>query len=177
MEQTRESISQAVEEIKGTVSDQVVSVKKSVSDTFDWREQFRRRPVAWSVGVATVGAFLGYSLAENYKDTDTFKAFQAEVRDIEDQIAAQFSDNGSDLIDGFINLKQRVIVPTIVGLIIPGITAAAIPFFAEQIRQATGIDLSNFTAGLPADSGERRRDRTQKNRKKRAAGGKKKRDR
>lgn len=62
MEEARESITQTVTEIKDTVAQQYNSVKESVTDALDWREQFRRRPVAWSIGALGVGLVVGYSL-------------------------------------------------------------------------------------------------------------------
>jgi hypothetical protein len=58
MEEARESISQTVAEIKDTVVNQYNAVK----ETLDWREQYRRRPVAWSVGALGVGLVVGYSV-------------------------------------------------------------------------------------------------------------------
>ena len=49
--EARDSISNTVTEIKETVANQVQAVK----DTLDWREQFKKRPVAWSAGAAGVG--------------------------------------------------------------------------------------------------------------------------
>ena len=62
MEEARESITQTVTEIKDTVAQQYNSVKESVTDALDWREQFRKRPVAWTVGALGVGLVVGYSL-------------------------------------------------------------------------------------------------------------------
>ena len=59
MNQARDSISNTVTEIKETVANQVQAVK----DTLDWREQFKKRPVAWSAGAVGVGFVVGYSLA------------------------------------------------------------------------------------------------------------------
>ena len=59
MEEARDSISQTVTEIKDNVTQQYESVK----DALDWREHFRQRPVAWSLGAAGVGFCLGYSIA------------------------------------------------------------------------------------------------------------------
>jgi len=59
MDEARDSISHTVTEIKETVANQVQAVKQ----TLDWREQFKRRPVAWSVGAAGVGFVVGYGLA------------------------------------------------------------------------------------------------------------------
>lgn len=65
---TRDSISQTVTEIKETVANQVQAVK----DTLDWREQFKRRPVAWSVGALGVGFLTGYCIANTFKGDDDY---------------------------------------------------------------------------------------------------------
>lgn len=59
LDETRDSISHTVSEIKETVANQVQAVK----ETLDWREQFKKRPVAWSAGAAGVGFCLGYCMA------------------------------------------------------------------------------------------------------------------
>ncbi|HKR12769.1 MAG TPA: hypothetical protein VJT15_11975 [Pyrinomonadaceae bacterium] len=66
LDDTRDSISQTVMEIKETVANQVQAVK----DTLDWREQFRRRPVAWSAGALSVGFLTGYCIANAVKGDD-----------------------------------------------------------------------------------------------------------
>jgi hypothetical protein len=63
MEETRESITNTVNEIKDTVTTQYQHVKETVTEALDWREQFRRRPVAWSVGALSVGFVVGYGIA------------------------------------------------------------------------------------------------------------------
>jgi ElaB/YqjD/DUF883 family membrane-anchored ribosome-binding protein len=62
MEEARDSISQTVSDIKDTVTTQYENVRESISQTLDWREQYRRRPVAFSVGALGVGLVLGYSV-------------------------------------------------------------------------------------------------------------------
>ena len=64
MDQARDSISHTVTEIKETVANQVQAVK----DTLDWREQFKKRPVAWSLGAAGTGFALGWCLAAFFKE-------------------------------------------------------------------------------------------------------------
>lgn len=61
--QARDSISNTVTEIKETVANQVQAVK----DTLDWREQFKRRPVAWSAAAMGVGFATGYCIASYAK--------------------------------------------------------------------------------------------------------------
>lgn len=70
MEEARESITQTVSEIRDTVVNKYESVKESVSETLDWREQYRKRPVAWSVGAGAVGLLVGYSLAGAFMGED-----------------------------------------------------------------------------------------------------------
>jgi hypothetical protein len=70
MEEARESISQTVAEIKDTVVNQYQSVRDTVTETLDWREQYRKRPLAWSLGAMGAGLIVGYSLAGVFKGDD-----------------------------------------------------------------------------------------------------------
>jgi hypothetical protein len=70
MEEARESITQTVTEIKDTVANQYQAVRETVTEALDWREQFRKRPVAFSVGALSVGFIVGYSIAGTFKDND-----------------------------------------------------------------------------------------------------------
>ena len=69
LDHTRDSISQTVTEIKETVANQVQAVK----NTLDWREQFKKRPVAWSAGALGVGFLTGYCIANAFKDDDYYR--------------------------------------------------------------------------------------------------------
>jgi hypothetical protein len=69
MEEAREDISSTVNEIKETVAQQVETVK----DALDWREHFRKQPVAWSLGALGVGLIAGYGVAAAVKgDSDDY---------------------------------------------------------------------------------------------------------
>ena len=61
--EARDSITNTVSEIKETVANQVQAVK----DTLDWREQFKKRPVAWSAAALGVGFATGYCIANYVK--------------------------------------------------------------------------------------------------------------
>lgn len=63
LDEARDSISHTVGEIRESVANQVQAVKESL----DWREQFKKRPVAWSAGAAGVGFLVGYGLAAMVK--------------------------------------------------------------------------------------------------------------
>lgn len=62
MDEARESITQTVSEIKDTVTTQYQNVRESISQSLDWREQYRRRPVEFSIAALGVGFIVGYSI-------------------------------------------------------------------------------------------------------------------
>src|SRR3982750_2571500 len=66
--EARDSISHTVTEIKETVANQVQAVK----DTLDWKEQFKKRPIAWSLGALGVGFATGYCIANYVKGDDRY---------------------------------------------------------------------------------------------------------
>jgi hypothetical protein len=66
MEETRDSITNTVTEIKDTVAQRYEDVK----DALDWREHFKRRPLAWTLGAAGVGFFVGYGIAAALTEDD-----------------------------------------------------------------------------------------------------------
>nr|MBA3805626.1 hypothetical protein [Acidobacteriota bacterium] len=72
MEEARESITQTVTEIKDSVANQYQAVRESFTDALDWREQFRKRPIAFSVGALSVGFIVGYSIAGTFKGDDSY---------------------------------------------------------------------------------------------------------
>jgi len=78
MEEARDSISHTVTEIKETVATQYQAVK----DTLDWREQFKKRPLAWTAGSVGVGFLVGYGIAavvkgESNGQNQSYDAFSA----------------------------------------------------------------------------------------------------
>jgi hypothetical protein len=70
MEEARESITQTVTEIKDTVANQYQAVRDTVTEALDWREQYRKRPVAFSIGALSAGFILGYTVAGTFKEDD-----------------------------------------------------------------------------------------------------------
>jgi hypothetical protein len=62
MDEARESISQTVTEIKETVVNQYQQVRETISETLDWREQYRRHTLPLTIGALAVGALVGYKV-------------------------------------------------------------------------------------------------------------------
>src|SRR5262245_55046364 len=75
LDHTRDSISQTVTEIKETVANQVQAVK----DTLDWREQFKKRPVAWSAGAFGVGLLVGCGLGSALSDKRHDRSYSTAI--------------------------------------------------------------------------------------------------
>jgi len=88
LNEARGSITNTVSEIKETVANQVQAVK----DTLDWREQFKKRPVAWSAAAMGVGFATGYCIAGYVKDDDTSEYHSAIDRYSEE--SRQYSSRG-----------------------------------------------------------------------------------
>lgn len=93
MEVARESISQTVDEIKGTVVNQYESVKDTISKTLDWHEQVKKRPVIWSAGALGAGFVVGYGVAamvkgEGNTSAQRYEHFPSERATITAPVAA-----------------------------------------------------------------------------------------
>jgi hypothetical protein len=85
MEEARESITQTVTEIKDTVVTQYQQVKDNISDTLDWREQYRRHTLPFTLTAFAVGTFVGYTVMgafkgdgdDDYEEEDAFDRIEA----------------------------------------------------------------------------------------------------
>src|SRR5258708_39223399 len=108
MEEARDSITNTVTEIKDNVAQQYENVK----DALDWREHFKKQPVAWTIGAAGVGFFVGYGIAaalsDDYADipyaSQTMRTYAAQPA-IGEPLAAAMSTtktNGKDVGPGLL---------------------------------------------------------------------------
>lgn len=122
MEEARDSITNTVTEIKENVAQQYENVK----DALDWREHFKKQPVAWSLGAAGVGFFVGYGIAaaftgDDYDEDDyasptsysaTSQSYAARsaytARPVVDEsTAASTRTNGTDGVPGIFKRFQK----------------------------------------------------------------------
>jgi hypothetical protein len=62
LEEARESVGEAVSEIKEAAVQGYASVKDAVAD-FDWRDEVKKRPVAWSLGALGIGLLAGCAIS------------------------------------------------------------------------------------------------------------------
>src|SRR5436189_1352460 len=84
---TRESLAETVDEIKETAEQGYASVKETVSGVLDYREEFQKDPLAWSLGALSAGFALGYGVGYAHK-LATKKSKNSQV--------AQFTDRMVD---------------------------------------------------------------------------------
>lgn len=96
MERTRESLSETVSEIKETVDQEVRAVKKTVSGVLDYREQFEKEPLVWSLGALSAGFALGYTVGYGHKNTKGSK--QTPLIAFADSMVEELSTVGQAMV-------------------------------------------------------------------------------
>jgi hypothetical protein len=126
MDLARESISETVTEIKDTVVEQYESVKESVANTLDWREQFRSHPLAWSLGALSVGYVLGNSIAAAWKGDDHDDQLLSHLAALGDRFSDELSKHG-----------MNILMPALTGTIL-------VPMLTGKLNEMFGIDLSDL---------------------------------
>src|SRR5437868_14647030 len=101
---TRESLSETVEEIKDTAEQGYASVKETVSGVLDYRDEFQKDPLVWSLGALSAGFALGYAVGYGHKNAKRGKHSQA----------TQFADR---MVDELSNVGQSLLMPALSGKI------------------------------------------------------------
>ena len=105
LEKTRESLSETVGEIKETVEQEVKAVKKTVTGVLDYREDFAKDPLVWSLGALSAGFALGYTLGYAHKNTKGAK--QSPMIAFADSLVEELSTVGQGLVMPALNAKIR----------------------------------------------------------------------
>ena len=107
MNEARDSISHTVEEIKETVEEQYEAVKRTVDGVRDWREQFQKDPIVWSVGALSAGFALGYTLGYTHKTVGRSRQPHSEVAAFANSLIDELSAVGNSLVMPSLNSKIR----------------------------------------------------------------------
>jgi hypothetical protein len=95
---TRDSVRSTVEAIQDKAEQQYETVKQTVSDVLDYRDEFQKEPVVWSLGALSAGFALGYTVGYSHKVAKTSKNSQL----------AQFTDS---VVDELSHVGQRLVLP------------------------------------------------------------------
>lgn len=94
----RRSIDATVSEIKDTVGGRVQAVKEFTEGVSDFREQFAKEPVVWSLGTLAAGFALGYTLGYGHRFARTRGSKTAQLAAFADAVLADLSAVGNDLV-------------------------------------------------------------------------------
>ena len=105
MERTRQSLAETVGEIKETVNQEVLAVKKTVSSVLDYREEFQKEPLVWSLGALSAGFALGYTVGYAHKNTKGRK--RTPVMAFADSMVQDLSTVGQGLVLPALNDKVK----------------------------------------------------------------------
>jgi hypothetical protein len=103
---TRESLAETVEEIKETAEQGYASVKQTVSGVLDYREEFQKDPLVWSLGALSAGFALGYAVGYAHKFS-TKKAKNSQVAQFTDRMVNEVSKLGQSLVVPALGTKMR----------------------------------------------------------------------
>ncbi|MDQ3668357.1 MAG: hypothetical protein M3410_17635 [Acidobacteriota bacterium] len=179
MEEARDSITQTVTEIKETVVQQYETVK----DALDWREQVKKRPVAWSLGAAGVGFCVGYCITSAFKrarsQSDRFvssehhayasqpitgRSYTPLSASLEAADEANGKDQGPGLLErlketrAFDRLHQEVgsLGDRLVEELSTTAQTVVLPALIRKIRDLVGADLSDKSSSQAAPAASMR---------------------
>lgn len=165
MDEARDSITNTVTEIKENVAQQYENVK----DALDWREHFKKQPLAWSLGAAGVGFFVGYGIAAALSGDDdnvvryassTAHSLAAQPVIGETLNAASAKTNGKDegpgMIERFKDTSAYERLSKEAGSLgdrlVEELSATAhqvvLPALLRKVKSWIGIDLSNKTPSM-----------------------------
>ena len=165
MEEARDSITNTVTEIKENVAQQVENVK----DALDWREHFKRQPLAWSLGAAGVGFFVGYGIAAALTGDDrdeihysSSRAYslsgQPVTREVINAETAKLNgkDDGPGLLERFretsayerLSQEAGAIGDRLVEELSTTAQQVVLPALLRKIKSWIGLDLSNKTTSV-----------------------------
>src|SRR6185295_13745141 len=175
MEEARDSITNTVTEIKENVAQQVENVKEAL----DWREHFKRQPLAWSLGAAGVGFFVGYGVAAAIKgdgpdSRDDVRYSAAPAYSLSSQpltrepLNAEATkpngkDDGPGLLERFretsayerLSHEAGAIGDRLVEELSTTAQQVVLPALLKKIRTWIGLDLSNKTTSMGNQQGVR----------------------
>jgi len=172
MEEARDSITNTVTEIKENVAQQYENVK----DALDWREHFKRQPLAWTLGAAGVGFFVGYGIAAAIKGDDADESFnvsQSLYPASERSYAAQpvigaasaelptkanGKDDGPSVFDRLretsayerLSREAGALGDRLVEELSTTAQQVVLPALLKKIKNLIGLDLSNKTTRRPS---------------------------
>jgi hypothetical protein len=130
--QTRDSLRDTVEQIQDTAEQKFQVVKKTVSDVLDYREEFQKEPVVWTLGALSAGFAVGYTVGYSHKLAKNKKG-------------SQFANFADAVVNDLSNLGQRLVLPEL----------------NATITELFGFNFGNFLQQIGGNGKQRRTKRLQ----------------
>lgn len=106
MEKTRQSVSETVGEIKDTVNQQIATAKQTVTGIMDYREEFQKEPLVWSLGALSAGFALGYTMGYAHRETKGSRS-KSEVAAFANSLVDELSVVGNSLVMPALNARIK----------------------------------------------------------------------
>jgi hypothetical protein len=168
MDEARDSITNTVTEIKENVAQQYENVK----DALDWREHFKRQPLAWSLGAAGVGFFVGYGVAAAIKGDDYDEVRQTSTTayslaaqpvlgapPLESPAKPYGKDDGPSVLERFketsayerLSKEAGALGDRLVEELSTTAQQVVLPALLKQIKSWIGLDLSSKSSSKSAN--------------------------
>jgi hypothetical protein len=136
LEETRESISETVAEIKSVVTHQyeevretVESVKEGVGEVLDWRTEFERNPLVWGAGAVSVGILVGFGIARAFDDEEQPRRGGRKTVTTGEHVVAELS----------------------------GLAEVVLPTISAKVKELFGLDLDTYLRAAHASKPTRKR--------------------
>jgi hypothetical protein len=82
-------------------------VKRTVDGVLDWREQFQKDPIVWSVGALSAGFALGYTLGYTHKNVGRSGQSHSQVAAFANSLIDELSAVGNTLVMPSLNSKIK----------------------------------------------------------------------
>ena len=106
MEKTRQSVSETVGEIKETVNEQLAAAKQTVTGVLNYREEFSKEPLVWSLGALSAGFALGYTMGYAHRETKGARK-KSEVAAFANSLVEELSVVGNNLVMPALNSRIK----------------------------------------------------------------------
>jgi hypothetical protein len=106
MEDSRERLAQTVGEIKETVEGQYIAAKETITGVMDYRDQFAKEPLVWSLGALSAGFALGYTMGYAHKKTKGGRK-QSEIAAFANGLVEELSTVGNTMVMPSLNQKIK----------------------------------------------------------------------
>jgi ElaB/YqjD/DUF883 family membrane-anchored ribosome-binding protein len=169
-EPSKEELQRRMEEARDSITNTVTEIKENVKDALDWREHFKRQPLAWSLGAAGVGFFVGYGIAAAFTgdERDEIRYSASPAYSLSAQPLTRESinagttkhngkeDDGPGLLERFretsayerLSQEAGAIGDRLVEELSTTAQQVVLPALLRKIKSWIGLDLSNKTTSM-----------------------------